>query len=187
MSEGCSEILDPRVRRTRQLLQQALGKLLETKDFEKISVQDIAEASTVNRATFYDHYSDKFALLRCMVGERFGELLAQRQVHFDGGCSSALGSLVRCVCDYLAAMPGSQIQPHMETAIIQVVRSIVLDGARRHPPASGVSPELFATTVSWAIFGAAKEWLATANRCSAEEISGTILRLLGPIFSVAPA
>ncbi len=54
MSESCPEILDPRVRRTRHLLHQALGNLLETKEFEKISVQDIAEAATVNRATFYD-------------------------------------------------------------------------------------------------------------------------------------
>ncbi len=183
MSEGCIEVLDPRIRRTRHLLQQALAKLLETKEFDKVSVHDIAEAATVNRATFYDHYPDKFALLQCMVGERFQELLAARQVRFDGGCSGALGSLVRGVCDYLAAIPGNEIQPHMEAAIITVVRSIILDGARRHPPANDVSPELFATTISWAIYGAAKEWLRTPNRCSGQEISETILRLIGPIFS----
>ena len=64
MNESCQEIVDPRIRRTRQLLQQALAKLLETKEFEKISVQDITEAATLNRATFYDHYGDKFALAR---------------------------------------------------------------------------------------------------------------------------
>lgn len=183
MSESCSEILDPRIRRTRALLHQALGKLLETKEFDKISVQDIAEAATVNRATFYDHYADKFALLQCMVGERFEQLLEERQVQFDGGCSSALQSLVRSVCDYLAAMPSNQIQPHMELAVINVVRAIILAGALRHPPPAGLSAELFSTTVSWAIYGAAKEWLGTPNRCSEEEISTTILRLVGPIFS----
>ncbi len=176
-------IVDPRIRRTRQLLQQALAKLLETKEFDKISVQDVAESATVNRATFYDHYPDKFALLQCMVGERFQELLAARQVRFDGGCSGALGSLVRGVCDYLAGIPGGEIQPHMEAAIINVVRSIILEGARRHPPANGVSAELFATTISWAIFGAAKEWWQTPNRSSGEEMSETILSLIGPIFS----
>jgi hypothetical protein len=43
--EGC-QILDPRIRRTRQLLQQALEKLLETKELDRISVQDIAAAAT---------------------------------------------------------------------------------------------------------------------------------------------
>ena len=35
------EKLDPRVRRTRGLLQDALRKLLEQKEFDRISVQDI--------------------------------------------------------------------------------------------------------------------------------------------------
>src|ERR1700728_3252822 len=100
------EVRDPRIRRTRQLLQGALRTLMQSKGFEEISVQDIAEAATVNRATFYDHYSDKFALLECMVGTRFGELLAARSVRFDGGCSSALRGLVQGVCDYLGGAPG---------------------------------------------------------------------------------
>ncbi len=182
MSEAAQEIRDPRIRRTRHLLHQALGKLLETKEFEKISVQDIAEAATVNRATFYDHYPDKFALLQCMVGERFEELLAERQVRFDGTCNMALKAIVRCVCDYLAGTPG-QLQPHMERAVIGVVRAIILDGSRKHPASDAVSPELRATTLSWAIYGAAKEWLQTPNRCTPEEVSETILNLVSPIFS----
>ncbi len=42
-----SEHLDPRVKRTRQLLVQAFFELLSAKDFEAISVQDIAEKATV--------------------------------------------------------------------------------------------------------------------------------------------
>jgi len=98
MVEGIGETLDPRIRRTRRLLQQGLGKLLESKEFEKISVQDIADAATVNRATFYDHYADKFALLECLVASRFQELLAERNVQFDGTCASALKAMVLAVC-----------------------------------------------------------------------------------------
>src|SRR5476651_1713408 len=119
MAELCVETVDPRIKRTRVLLQQALGKLLESKDFDKISVQDIAEGATVNRATFYDHYTDKFALLECMVGTRFGELLEVRGVVFAGGCSSALRGIVLGVCDYLAGVPKLecerqlQMEPHL--------------------------------------------------------------------------
>ena len=73
MADPCHKTIDPRVRRTRRLLQQALENLLKTKGFEELSVQDIADAATVNRATFYDHYPDKFALLECMVAGRFNE------------------------------------------------------------------------------------------------------------------
>ena len=57
------EVKDPRIRRTRQALQGALRGLMKSKGFDEVSVQDIADAATVNRATFYDHYTDKFSLL----------------------------------------------------------------------------------------------------------------------------
>lgn len=186
---SCEEIIDPRIRRTRQLLHQALGQLLETKDFDKISVQDIAEAATVNRATFYDHYPDKFILLQCMVAARFENLLAARGVCFGENCSSALKAIVLCVCDYLALTVGlgcqrqQHLQPHMESAVIGVVRSMLLDGMRGHPVEGSVSPEILATTVSWAICGAAKEWLQTPARQASEEFAETVVHLVSPIFS----
>ena len=173
------EVLDPRIRRTRQLLQQALEKLMETKEFDKISVQDIADTATVNRATFYDHYTDKFALLQCVVGSRFHELLAERQVRFDGTCSTALNAIVLAVCDYLAGM--RRLEPHMESAVIAVVRRILLEGLQRHPPEKA-SPEMVAATASWAIYGAAKEWVLMAQRPPAEEIANTVAALVSPVL-----
>ncbi len=187
--ETTCEILDPRIRRTRDLLQQALSKLMENKDFEKISVQDITEAATVNRATFYDHYPDKFALLECTVGSRFHRLLAERGVQFDGTCASAFKALVLGVCDYLAGIPGigcerqRQMEPHMESAVIAVVRRILLDGLKRHAAKNAPSPEMIAATISWAIYGAAMEWVRTPNRGSSEEIVGTVMTLVSPIFT----
>jgi AcrR family transcriptional regulator len=184
------EMVDPRIRRTRQLLQEALVKLLETKEFDKISVQDIADTATVNRATFYDHYDDKFALLACVVGSRFNDLLTTRGVKFDGTCSSALTAITLGVCDYLAATPGidcdrqRQMEPHLESAVISVVRRIILDGLKQHPLRGAVPPEMIATTLSWAIYGAAQEWLRTPNRCPSEEIVGTVMMLVAPILAV---
>jgi len=186
--ETAHDIADPRIRRTRRLLQQALEKLLEAKDFDKISIQDIAEEATVNRVTFYDHYTDKFALLQCVVGSRFQELMTQRCVQFDGTCGSQLKALVAGVCDYLAAMPGidaerqANMAPHLEAAVKGVVRRMILEGLRKHAPASTISPEMVATTLSWAIYGAAQEWVRTPQRCDAAEIVDAIARLVAPIF-----
>jgi AcrR family transcriptional regulator len=172
--------MDPRIRRTRQLLQQALDKLLEERELDQISIQDIADAATVNRATFYDHYTDKFELLACMVGCRFHELLAERQVQF-GGCTGELRAIVLAVCDYLTRMQGT---PHMESAIITAVRDLLLSGLKQHKTA--IAPEMIAASVSWAIYGAAKEWAQTPSRCSSEEIAETITLLVSPILEIPP-
>jgi AcrR family transcriptional regulator len=188
--EFCGENLDPRIRRTRVLLQQSLGKLLAEKEFDKISVQDISEAAGVNRATFYDHYTDKFDLLECMVGTRFGELLAARGVRFDGGCGSALRGMILGVCDYLVTAPGAECTrqlPHMEAAVIAVVRGMLLKGFEKHPPTNGESPEMLAATLSWAMYGAAKEWVRTPGRVSSEEIADKVMGLLLPVFGAAHA
>ena len=191
-----SESTDPRIRRTRQLLQQALATLLRTRDFDKLSVQEITDAAGVNRATFYAHYPDKFALLECMVAGRFHALLAGRGVVFDGTCTNALTGIVLGVCDFLSqtlaqfantpCAASNQVPPHMETAIVAVVRGMLLDGLRNHPPTSPTpptaSPELLAATASWAIYGAAREWVQTPNHLPSEEIAVTVQRLVAPIL-----
>ena len=69
------EASDPRVSRTRHLLQQALWEALHEADFSSISVQDITRRAQVNRATFYDHFADKFALMDYALRERFQQRL----------------------------------------------------------------------------------------------------------------
>lgn len=54
---------DRRVSRTRKHIKDAFSQLLQTKDFEKITVTEIAETADINRRTFYLHYIDVFALL----------------------------------------------------------------------------------------------------------------------------
>jgi AcrR family transcriptional regulator len=59
-----AENTDPRVRRSRQMLIDGLLRLLTRKEFADISIQEIADEATLNRATFYLHYLDKNAVLR---------------------------------------------------------------------------------------------------------------------------
>jgi AcrR family transcriptional regulator len=183
-----SETIDPRVRRTRVMLHDGLAKLLPQKEFDKISVQDIADAAGLHRATFYDHYPDKLALLECMVGSRFHDLLSKRGVSFQS-CDGALRAIAQGVCDYLASVAGTacgggrQLEGHMESAVIAVVRKMILEGLTRHPWQGEISPELIASTATWAIYGAAKEWLQTPDRCPAERMARLIEQMVAPIFS----
>lgn len=181
---------DPRVRRTRRMLQDALAKLLQRKGFEKISIGDIAEESGLNRATFYAHYPDKFALLECLVGTRFQELVIAREIRFDG-CGTALKNIALGVCFYLAETmrPGNeglrQASTPLEGAIVAVIRGVLREGFAKHPPRQGVSAELLGATIGWAIYGAAREWLETENRVPAEEMGEVIGAMVSPMLAAA--
>ena len=55
--------IDARIRYTRRVLKQSFLTLLKQKPVNKITVKEVCELAKLNRATFYTHYSDCFALL----------------------------------------------------------------------------------------------------------------------------
>ena len=61
---------------TKSDLKGALTKLLKQKDFEAISVSDIAREAGVNRGTFYLHYVDKFDMMDQLVDEILQNILS---------------------------------------------------------------------------------------------------------------
>ena len=187
------DVRDPRIRRTRQLLQGALGKLMQEKSFDEISVHDITDTATVNRATFYDHYTDKFALFDAMVAGGFHMLLQERNVCYDGTCPSAASAIILAVCDYLTQSHTgktgcdrqSAFEPLMEAAIIAAIRRVLMGGMPKADVGPQLTPEMIATTASWAIYGAVKEWFKTPGHPPAEEIVPSILQLVLPILESA--
>jgi AcrR family transcriptional regulator len=181
------ESTDPRILRSRRMLMDSLVRLLSKKEFEDISVQEIADEATLNRATFYLHYPDKNALLRAMTAERFRDLIARRGLSFTN-CDGALRAIALGVCDYLAettGCPSQLVKMPLESSIIPVVEDMFREGASHHPAKPGVDPELLATTAAWAIFGAARAWFQTTDRIPAEQMAARIEAVVKPVFLAA--
>jgi AcrR family transcriptional regulator len=65
--------LDRRVQRTRQALRNALLELIQEKEYDSISVEEITQRANLGRATFYLHYKDKEDLLVDEFNERVNE------------------------------------------------------------------------------------------------------------------
>ena len=172
--------IDPRIRRTRQMLFQAFRELLAEKTFDQISVQDISERSTLNRATFYDHFTDKFALLEAMMGERFSTLIVARMAGSERTCETSLRQLILAACDFLGEVSSGcqkhqrQFEPIVESRVKAVLREFLLEGIRSH---QAKNPELKATMVSWAIAGAALQW-SREKKVSADQLADAVLPTL---------
>ena len=169
--------MDPRIRRTRQMLFQAFRDLLGEKSFELISVQDISERSTLNRATFYDHFTDKFALLEAMIGERFSALIEARMAGSEATCEASLRRLILATCDFLAEVSSGcqkhqrQFEPFVESRVKAILCEFLVEGLKNH---HAKNPELKATMVSWAIAGAALQW-SRKRKISADQLADAVL------------
>jgi AcrR family transcriptional regulator len=180
---------DPRILRSRRMLMDSLAKLLIEKEFEDISVQEIADEAQLNRATFYLHYPDKNALLQAMTDVRFRALLERRGITFTD-CNGALRAIALGVCDYLAettACPGQLARIPLEGSVIPVVEDMFKEGLAHHGIAPGVDAALLATTAAWAVFGAARRWFQTPNRIPAEAMAARIETMVSPVlFGASP-
>src|SRR6202166_1910719 len=129
-----AENTDPRVLRSRQMLMESLLRLLTRKEFDNISIQEIADEATLNRATFYLHYPDKNALLQAMTGARFRDLIERRAITFND-CNGALRAIALGVCDYLAETTGCPSQlarMALEGSIIPIVEDMFKEGLAHH-------------------------------------------------------
>jgi len=187
--DGTAEATDPRIRRSRHMLMEALAKLLTQKSFDDISIQEIAAEATLNRATFYLHYPDKDALLQAMTDVRFRDLMERRGISFTN-CDGALRAIALGVCDYLAETTSCPVQLGripLEGSIIPVVEGMFKEGIARHGMAPGVDGALLATTAAWAVFGAARRWFQTPDRIPAEQMAAKIEALVKLIFLSASA
>jgi AcrR family transcriptional regulator len=179
--------IDPRVKRTRKLLLDAFVSVMAEKSFDGITVQDIAARATVNRATFYAHFVDKYALVDELIREGFTQMLQQRTATPAVSIEEHLRRLLLAVCDYWAALHAqcqhsyrmfdSLVEAQVKAQLREQVRSAMLAGSA---PRSHSHPrvELLATILSWAIYGAALEWSQRPGGQSAEAFVAEALPLI---------
>ena len=182
-----SSRIDPRVKRTRKLLLDAFMSVMAEKSFDEITVQDIATRATVNRATFYAHFVDKYALVDELIREGFTQMLQQRMATPTHSTEEQLRRLLLAVCDYWTALHSqckhsyrmfdSLVEAQVKAQLREQVRSVTVDrsGPRSH---SHPRVELLATIVSWAIYGAALEWSQRPGGQSAEAFVEEALPLI---------
>lgn len=189
------EKLDPRKRRTRQLLHQALVELMAEKGFDAISVQDIAERATINRATFYDHFEDKNALLDYGIRELFRDALRKDLLPDARLNGENLRRLIELTCQFLSsfysrcAMTYSRLEPIVERQVRTQLYALLLGwltGKRSYDALGYVAPELKATIASGAILATAQYWVRH-QEIPLAELSRQVLPMVGATLKLDQA
>lgn len=85
-------VRDLRQEKTTEAIYAAFLELIERKSFREISVKAICEASRISRSTFYDHFEDKYHLLKSLL-RYISDDLAKGFVFFTDVTPAALPML----------------------------------------------------------------------------------------------
>ena len=189
-SSGTAEKrIDPRVKRTRELIVRAFEELVMEKGHRGLTVQEIAERATVNRATFYDHFRDQYELLDYYISEVFRGELQRRLPATPGLDEETLRVLILAACDFLSNLEtGCRsrsdqqfIRPMVEAQVQSELYEVLLGWIEASPQkANGglAAPEVTASVVSWAIFGAGLQWSRAGEVGSVEDFADQVLSVI---------
>ena len=174
------ERLDPRVARTRRLLQDALMDLAKERSLDDISIADIADAATVNRTTFYQHYPDKETLLADALDEhaaRNGADLGglEAQFHDRHRPPLVLVHYLRHIAEnsdvYRVAL-GGHGSSIAQTRLRERITQIAMEGIRMYGPSPAWLPmpaEVAAASIAGSIIGVLRAWLERESLAPPDE------------------
>ncbi len=188
--EGCPNAvkLDPRVRRTRKLLEDSMRSLLQEREYDAISVGDIADRATVNRATFYAHFEDKRDLAAKMLrGDLEATLLESLSCRRSMSAES-LHTVAVVFFEFMARTLGScpkradDFALSVGPTVQEALQHFLLTWLEHDPEAARVFPgarrDAVATVLSWSLYGAAFRWTHLPRRPPAEQSAREIIALL---------
>lgn len=167
--------VDPRIIRTRKLLVDAFIRLTLKKDFKDITIKDITDEATVNRATFYAHFQDKYDLVDIVITENviadvmknlndyhqlnqdtvvqiFTTLTrfhTDQRAHFDTQCKRSYESF------------NSIIEQKIKKELEKTLYSLLLKRDATHLESESL--KIGAAVLSWGIYGASVDWLLNSS------------------------
>ena len=180
--------VDPRSARTRRSLQLALLDLAQDRQLDDITVGDIAERAEVNRSSFYQHYSDKDALLADALDtaiEATGASLPEFIEPSDGPPVALMEYLTHI--DANAALYRRALGDHGSPAVMarlrgrieQLVRDAI--GRSRTSGFEGIPVDIVAAGIAGSALGVVEAWLAIDPRPPVSTAVDWLWRvLLGP-------
>jgi len=185
--------MDRRVQRTLQSLRTALLELINEKNYDEISIEEITERANVGRTTFYLHYKDKEDLLM----EEFSAIMYERaqvlsEIPFSVWVPASEEALKKSIALQPLLLGFEHIHNNSElynlflkstnsSKIVERIRQISTDAIVRFvetkmetdpiPLLAEVPIEFFAAFFSGALISVVGWWIREDMRHSPEEVT----------------
>lgn len=174
--------------RTRRRLQDALLALARDRSLESITIADVAEHASVNRSSFYQHYTDKEMLLADALANRAADAGADlSDLSIDDIGPEPPAALLRWFHHLAEHAPlyrqalGGAAAPDAAAGMRRRMQSVVADttvGLGVSEDAFGMPLDVFAAGLTWTLLGVAASWLERDPPPPPEVAAGWAWRML---------
>lgn len=156
---------DPRILRTRKLIMDAFIELSKKKEFKDMTIKDITSEATVNRATFYYHFMDKYDLMEKVLKEDLMLNVNNEIADHVELSQETIISIFLSVTNFQKSLSTKckrsfeAFKTTIEAIIMKELEGIFYQMLLKQPStASDHSLRIAAVMLSWGIYGATVDW-----------------------------
>ncbi|MDF2660771.1 MAG: hypothetical protein K0Q94_3562 [Paenibacillus sp.] len=175
---------DPRVLRTRQLILEAFYSLIPNKDIKDITIGDITKRATINRATFYAHYEDKYDLMEDALSKTFKEGLMQKLSCLTELNRVTLTSIIVTLCEFhtnfskQCARSYEAMSPYIENKMIKLLKGVFQQLLSQRDHMDEATARTMSAILSWIAYGTARDWSTDGRKITPERLAEQTVAVL---------
>lgn len=182
---------DPRIIRTRKLIMDSFVQLSMKKDFKKITISDITSEATVNRATFYYHFTDKYDLLNKVLKEDLMKKVLKEIEKHEKINPQTITSIFLSIISFQSSL-SSQCKKNFEafsTTIENVIKkelekTLYYMLMKETPSKKEEEVRARSVILSWGIYGATVDWWRKSSRNPEEYINIIMPFFIGDVEKI---
>jgi AcrR family transcriptional regulator len=177
--------LDPRFLRTRKLIMESFMELVIEKDFKDITIKDITQRATVNRATFYYHFFDKYDLLETVISEDVLQGILKDVTSHEALTPEVLNNIFFSLLSFQSGLANQcsrsyeAFTPKIETIVKEELGRAFKDLLKqKYPNWTNEKAELHSIMISWSLYGMSTKYVKSGERPSEDVMKETFVTLL---------
>ncbi|MDR1628691.1 MAG: TetR/AcrR family transcriptional regulator C-terminal domain-containing protein [Oscillospiraceae bacterium] len=171
---------DHRIKLTKMMIRQSFLSLLREKPINKITIKELCEKAGINRATFYAHYEDIYALMDETKNELAESILhAVHEISSTALLSDFYAEICRTISEHrdsCEAIFGKYGDADFAVAVVELARGQCLALWRQTGAAKEDDLEMLYTFVSYGSIAVIRSWVQSGMQQPPEVIAGFIER-----------
>ncbi len=182
---------DPRVRRTKRAIRNALAALLAERDLNEITIRDVAAQAGINRKTFYNYYSGIHQVMDeienevvAMTEAVFGDLDLRREMENPYAIFQKITAIINTDMDFYGHLLSMTENAGLSAKLVALLKEKAREALAPQLALDGDRVNVILDYSLSGLIGVYQSWFNSDRRTPVEEISRTVSDLFFRGFNV---
>lgn len=167
---------DRRVVKTKESIREAFLQLIQSKEFQKITITELADAANIDRKTFYLHYNSTLDILKEFETELAGKVMVLLKTHKNFDMNFFFQGLNKIMMEDIGLyrrISETTSYAFLLTECKDILKNTIKESFYDNSGMTVQKFNVFAEYISSGIIGIYTNWLSSNSGMPLEELTDT--------------